>query len=171
LSIEGSDRRPNSRKGNQIDRSTLFNSTVQNPSHMNIRIISSCLVAAALCASASAALQSPKPISQAAPAYALDLRQSDVEGEVVVSFTITASGDVINPSIVSSTDRDLNHCTLAAVRKWKFAPAMQDGVAVSVKALQPVAFKIPELHADASARLLVSTGSSAVLAKNPASTY
>jgi TonB family protein len=138
---------------------------------MNIRIVSSCLVAAALSASASAAMQSPKPLSQVAPAYALDLRQSDVEGEVVVSFTITASGDVINPAIVSSTDRDLNHCTLAAVRKCKFAPAIKDGVAVSVKALQPVAFTIPELHADTSTRLLVSTGTAASQAKNSASTY
>ncbi len=138
---------------------------------MNIRIVSSCLVAATLSASASAALQNPKPVSQVAPAYALDLRQSDVEGEVVVSFTINASGDVINPAIVSTTDRDLDHSTLAAVRKWKFAPAMKDGVAISVKALQPIAFKIPELHADSSARLLVSTGTSVSQAKNPASTY
>jgi TonB family protein len=133
---------------------------------MNIRTISSCFIIAALSASASAAVQNPKPISQVAPAYALDLRQSDVEGEVVVSFTISASGNVINPAIVSSTDRDLNDCTLAAVRKWKFAPTMKDGVAVSVKALQPVAFKIPELHTDVSTRIVVSNGTPASQAKS-----
>jgi TonB family protein len=138
---------------------------------MNIRIISSSLIAAALVASASAAIQSPTPISQVAPAYALDLRQADVEGEVVVSFTITASGNVVNPAIVSSTDRDLNHCTLAAVRQWKFTPAKVDGVAVSVKAVQPIAFKIPELHTDSSTRLLVSTGTSGTQVKKSANAY
>ena len=40
--------------------------------------------------------------------------------------------------------------TLAAVRKWKFTPATKDGVAVDQKALQAVAYMIPELHPDAA---------------------
>jgi TonB family protein len=138
---------------------------------MNIRSISSCLIAAALSVSASAAVQNPKPVSQVAPAYSFDLRESGVEGEVVVAFTITAAGDVLNPVVVRSTERLLEKPTLAAVRKWKFAPATEGGVAVSVHAVQPVAFVIPELHADASARLLVSTSSPASQAKNSNSTY
>jgi TonB family protein len=93
--------------------------------------------------------------------YSLEQREAGVEGEVVVSFTVTASGKVINPVVVSSTNRSLNHSTIVAVRKWTFAPATDSGVAVSVQALQPVAFKIPELHEDASTRLLVSTGTPA----------
>jgi TonB family protein len=136
---------------------------------MNIRSISSCFIAAALCVSASAAVQTPKPVSQVSPAYAFYLREAGVEGEVVVSFTITASGDVINPVVVSTTDRALDRSTLAAVRKWKFTPAMKDGVAVSITAVQPVAFKIPELHSDSSTRLLVSTAAPASQARNSAS--
>jgi periplasmic protein TonB len=117
---------------------------------MNIRLMSACSLAAALSVSASnrlsAAVQNARPVSQVAPAYSHELRASDVEGEVVVSFTITTNGDVLNPVVVSSSDRHLEKPTLAAIRKWKFAPAMKDGVAVSVKALQPVAFRIPELH-------------------------
>jgi Gram-negative bacterial TonB protein C-terminal len=71
--------------------------------------------------------------------------------------------------VVSTTARALDHSTLAAVRKWKFTPAMKDGVAVSINAVQPVAFKIPELHSDSSTRLLVSTGTPASQAKNSAS--
>jgi TonB family protein len=136
---------------------------------MKIQSLATCLVAAALCVSASAAIQPPKAISQVSPAYSLDLREAGVEGEVVVSFTINASGNVVNPVVVSSTNRSLNHSTIVAVRKWTFAPAMQDGVAVSVNALLPVAFKIPELHSDASTRFIVSTGTPASKAKVSAS--
>jgi len=114
-------------------------------------------LAAALTVSASnsltAASQNPMPVSQAAPVYSHDLRASGVEGEVVVGFTITATGEVSHPVVVSSTNQLLDYPTLAAVRKWKFTPAMKDGVAVDVKAVQPVAFTIPELH-PASARLI-----------------
>jgi TonB family protein len=127
---------------------------------MNIRSICSCSALAALSVSAvsplCAALQNPKPLSQVAPAYAIDLRESGLEGEVVVSFTVTSTGEVRNPVVVSSTDRALEKPTLAAVRKWKFAPAMNDGVAVSVKVVQPVAYVIPELHDGSPARIVVS---------------
>jgi|HubBroStandDraft_1064217.scaffolds.fasta_scaffold424356_1 TonB family protein len=124
---------------------------------MNTRLMSLCSLAAALSVSASnslsAADQQAMPVSQVAPVYSHELRASDVEGEVVVAFTISSTGDVINPVVVSSTDHLLVYPTLAAVRKWKFTPAMKDGVAVSVRAVQPIAFKIPELHPD-SARLI-----------------
>jgi protein TonB len=127
---------------------------------MNIPSLSSCSIAAALTVSAlaplSAAAQNAKPILQVAPAYSLQLRESGVEGEVVVGFTISANGDVLNPVVVSSTDRALNKATLVAVRQWKFTPSMKDGVAVSVRAVQPIAFRIPELHSDFTARIVVS---------------
>lgn len=140
---------------------------------MNIRSISACSLAAALSVfavnPASAALQPAKPISMVAPAYSLDLRQSGVEGEVVVGFTITAAGEVLNPVVLNTTQRALDHATIAAVRKWKFAPAMDGGVAVSQKAVLPVEFRIPELHSDATARVIVSNSVPASQAKNSTS--
>ncbi len=130
---------------------------------MNIRTLSAYSLAATLTvfasSSLSAAIEPAKPISQVAPAYSSDLRVSGVEGEVVVSFTITTAGDVRNPVVVSSTDKLLESPTLAAVRKWKFAPATNNGVAISVKATQPVAFLIPELHSDV--RLVTSNSKAA----------
>jgi len=124
---------------------------------MNTRLMSLCSLAAALTVSASnslsAASQDPAPVSQVAPIYSYDLRRAGVEGEVVVGFTITANGEVSHPVVVSSTNQLLDYPTLAAVRKWKFTPAMKDGVAVDFKAVQPVAFAIPELH-PAAARLI-----------------
>jgi protein TonB len=100
--------------------------------------------------------------------YSHDLRASGVEGEVVVGFTITAAGEVINPVVVSSTDGHLDSPTLAAVKKWKFAPATKDGIAVSQKAVQAVAFVIPELHPDA-ARLITQNAHPASVPKTFAS--
>ena len=132
---------------------------------MNIRLMSACSLAAALSVSAltplSAAIVEAKPISQTAPAYSPELRASCVEGNVVISFTITAKGDVVNPVVVSSTDAHLNGAALEAVRKWKFAPATKDGVAIKVKAVQPVAFVIPELHSDRDAKLMVANSRTA----------
>jgi TonB family protein len=126
---------------------------------MNIRSMSACSLVAALSMAAlsplSAAVQEATPISQVAPVYSHELRASGVEGEVVVSFTISKTGQVLNPVVVSSTDRLLEKPTLAAVRKWTFTPAVKDGVIVSEKAILPVAFAMPELHA-ASARFVTS---------------
>jgi TonB family protein len=120
---------------------------------MNIRNLSAFSLVAALAVSAvsplSAALQEAVPVSQVAPAYAHELRLSQVEGKVVVNFTISKTGEVQNAIVVSSTDRLLENPTLAAVRQWKFSPAMKDGVAVSIKAVQTVSFTIPELHSGA----------------------
>ena len=123
--------------------------------------MSACSLAAALSVSVSSPLsaadfQEARPISQIAPAYSHDLRASCVEGDVVVSFTITPTGEVRNPALVSSTNRFLDKPTLAAVLKWKFTPAMKDGVAVSEKVVQPVAFRIPDIHPAATARLVAS---------------
>jgi protein TonB len=138
---------------------------------MNIRLLSACSLAAAFSMSAStplsAAIKGATPISQVAPAYSFDLRAADVEGEVVVGFTISKTGEVLNPSVVSTTNRDLDNAAVAAVRKWKFAPATNDGVAVSVKAVQPITFQIAELHSDNSVQLAVSKPASQV--KNAAS--
>lgn len=122
--------------------------------------MSACSLAAALSVSAltplSAAVIDATPVSQVAPAYSRDLRAACVEGKVLVSFTITAKGDVVDPVIVSSSDRHLSAAALQAVLKWKFAPAMKDGVAVKVKAIQSVAFVIPEIHSDRTAHLMVA---------------
>jgi TonB family protein len=142
---------------------------------MNIRSLSAGVLVAALSLSAltplSAAIQNAKPILQVVPSYSLELRKCGVEGEVVVGFTISATGEVQHPVVLSSTDRDLNRSTLTAVSKWRFAPAMDGGVAVSQKAVLPVAFKIPELHPAAASRIIVSDSKSASQAKNPASVY
>jgi protein TonB len=91
-----------------------------------------------------AADQPLRAVSQPKPEYSVFLRHADVEGRVVVSFTVTPSGDVADATVVSSTDRLLNAPTLDAVRTWKFVPATRDGLPVSTRVRQLVTFSIPD---------------------------
>jgi protein TonB len=113
----------------------------------------------------SASVQKPTPISQPAPAYSVDIRAAGIEGVVVVGFTISKSGDVVNPVVVSTTERALDKATIAAVKKWKFAPATDNGVPVSVSAVQTVAFTIAELHSGAAPRAVVSKPASSAASR------
>ena len=126
---------------------------------MNIRTLSACSLAAALSVSAlsplCAAVVDARPVNQIAPVYSHELRSEGKEGQVVVNFTISEKGDVINPVVASTTNAQFDSATLKAVRQWKFAPAMKDGGAVSVRASQTVAFTLPFEHEDAKARVVV----------------
>jgi periplasmic protein TonB len=86
----------------------------------------------------------PRAIARANPDYSYGLRHDGVEGRVVVSFTVTASGDVAGAAVVSSTQRRLEKPALEAIRKWKFMPAMKAGVPVSSRVIQPIAFTMAD---------------------------
>jgi protein TonB len=63
--------------------------------------------------------------------YPMRARQRGIEGWVVIQFTISAAGTVKDPVVVSSYPGPIfNRSALQAVRKWKYNPKIQDGVAV-----------------------------------------
>jgi protein TonB len=97
-----------------------------------------------------AADQGPTPVSQPAPNYAFDLRHDEIEGEVTVAYTVTAQGDVRNVAVVSSSYRAFERPTLAAIRHWKFNPAVKDGVPVSTRVRQAISFQLPCIHSEIS---------------------
>jgi protein TonB len=84
--------------------------------------------------------KNPQPIAREAPVYSHDLRHDDVEGQVVISFTVTPKGDVANASVVSSTQPRLVRPTLLALSKWKYLPATKDGVPVPSRVIETVCF-------------------------------
>ncbi|HEX2841019.1 TonB family protein [Hyphomicrobium sp.] len=68
----------------------------------------------------------PNPIYRASPAYPAGARSQKVEGYVVVSYSVSASGSVSNVSVVSASPPGIfNAATLAAVRQWRFKPSPQ----------------------------------------------
>lgn len=124
---------------------------------MKTRLILLYAVATALSLPASAtlfaAVDLPTPISQVSPKYAFDLRRDEIEGKVVVSYTITAQGDVANAAVVSSTEKAFERATLAAIKQWKFTPAKKDGVVVIARVLTTVNFVLPYLHDEGAAAI------------------
>lgn len=98
----------------------------------------SILAAAFLSVSASASDSIPSPKKTVAPQLRGALE--DITGEVHVVVDIDKYGFVTDAEIQSSSHAALNKTTLDAVHQWTFKPAIEDGVAVSSKALQPFYF-------------------------------
>jgi RNA polymerase sigma factor (sigma-70 family) len=80
----------------------------------------------------------PRPVAQVSPLYPWDLR--GIPGEAMVSFVITASGEVADVQ-----PEDANHPAFAisamdAVARWKFSPGQLAGAPVNVRVVQPMRF-------------------------------
>lgn len=64
------------------------------------------------------------------PAYPRELRDRGVQGVVKVTFTLDASGNVLNAYVVSSPDPKFNADCLATVRKARFPPGSPETLTV-----------------------------------------
>jgi protein TonB len=87
---------------------------------------------------------SPRTRFQVAPVYPFQAKSSGQNGEVMVEFVVDESGNVLNPRVVSSSDRAFEENTLRAVAKWKFEPGRRDGRTVRFRMSVPVVFKLGE---------------------------
>jgi TonB family protein len=62
-------------------------------------------------------------VSRVEPVIPLDLVDDRLNSaNVVVGFTVNADGEVVNPSVTSTSDPRLNRSVLRAVRSWRYAP-------------------------------------------------
>lgn len=69
----------------------------------------------------------PETIITFPPQYPEGCKSKGASGVVVVEFDITATGEVVNPKIISSADRCFNREVLKTISKWKFSPDIIDG--------------------------------------------
>ncbi len=71
------------------------------------------------------------PIVRVDPQYPIRAADRGIEGWVEVEFTISAAGTVKNPVVVASHPSSVfNRAAIRAIRKWKYSPKIEDGVAV-----------------------------------------
>ncbi len=71
------------------------------------------------------------PIVRVNPQYPPRAADRGIEGWVQVSFTISAAGTVKDPVVVAAEPGTVfNWAALRAIRKWKYSPKIEDGVAV-----------------------------------------
>ncbi len=73
----------------------------------------------------------PKSLVRVNPEYPASALSSGREGWVMLSFVISPTGDVVEPMIEQSSGGEpFERAALAAIARWKYAPATQDGVPV-----------------------------------------
>jgi protein TonB len=88
--------------------------------------------------------QAPKLFVAAAPEYPPSLESANLKGQVMVAFRIGPNGAVYNPVVKSATDPAFGDAALAAVRVWRFLPAVKDDAAVGIDVVVPVVFDQPK---------------------------
>jgi protein TonB len=87
----------------------------------------------------------PSPLARVQPDYPAAALRAREEGTVLVRADVDAQGNPTNVGIAKrSGSRDLDRAAMAAVRKWKFEPAMKDGKAVASTVQVPVDFTLEE---------------------------
>jgi|EndMetStandDraft_4_1072995.scaffolds.fasta_scaffold587877_1 protein TonB len=82
----------------------------------------------------------PVPVRTVAPDYPDELRRDGVSGIVMVKCTIDVQGNVVDPEVEKSSNGAFDKPALAALKKWKFKPAKQDGAPVAIKVSIPIKF-------------------------------
>ena len=70
------------------------------------------------------------PLVRVPPQYPIRAAQRGIEGWVTIEFTISKNGTVKNPVVVDSSSAMFHRSALRAIRKWKYNPKIEDGVAV-----------------------------------------
>ncbi|MDX1570705.1 MAG: energy transducer TonB [Xanthomonadales bacterium] len=85
------------------------------------------------------------PLVRIQPMYPRQAALRGIEGHVVVAFTVTETGAVIDPIVVSADPpRIFDRAAMAAVLKWKFRPPEMNGKTVSKQATQRLEFRLAD---------------------------
>lgn len=85
----------------------------------------------------------PRPIQQSAMEYPARARTQGLEGYVVLSLLISASGEIEKVQVLEATPAGVfEDAALAGIRDWRFEPAQYQGRSVKVWARQRIRFDL-----------------------------
>lgn len=87
-------------------------------------------------------VSAPKETYSPAPEYSEAARNAKIQGSVVLSLVVDAQGNPKDIQVVRPLGMGLDEKALEKVRTWKFAPGMRNGVAVPVRVLLEVTFRL-----------------------------
>ncbi len=94
------------------------------------------------CASTS---RPPELVSAGGVVYPAEAKDKKVEGYVRVAYDVSADGSVTNVRVVDSDPPGVfDEAAVAAVRGWRFHPAISDGKPVVKELVSRVNFKLGE---------------------------
>jgi protein TonB len=84
-----------------------------------------------------------RPIEQPAPPYPGAARRQGIEGDVILRLSVDEAGKLISVAVAQgSGHRALDEAAIAAVKLWRFEPAVADGRPVAAIAELPVRFRL-----------------------------
>jgi protein TonB len=76
--------------------------------------------------------------------YPVASQRLQEEGTTILSFTITADGEVANPTVATSSGHDrLDQAALECVAGWHYKAAVQNGQPVAVQWKSQIVWKLP----------------------------
>lgn len=81
----------------------------------------------------------PEALERVPPVYSAEMREKRLEGTVVVQALVGRQGEVVDVKVTKSIP-GLDDAAVAAVRRWKFKPALSEGKPVAVWVAVPVKF-------------------------------
>ena len=79
------------------------------------------------------------------PDYPDAAKKSKREGNVTVDFVVELDGSVSRAEVSDSTEEVFNEAALAAVRRWRFSPALENGRPVVSGMTVPIEFRLVQL--------------------------
>lgn len=87
--------------------------------------------------------QRPKPLFRIEPKYPLDKARKSQEGYAVIGFTLSDFGTVIGTEVLeSSGGKSFEKSSLAALKKWRYAPKFEEGRPVETYTTVRLDFKM-----------------------------
>jgi periplasmic protein TonB len=85
-------------------------------------------------APAAQATYDARPLYRQKPSYPLAARRNQIEGYVLVRYTVTRAGDVTSVGVVSASPNGVfEAAALEAVRRWRYPPQPVDRVALQTR--------------------------------------
>ena len=87
------------------------------------------------------------PIVKVAPVYPETALAAELEGYVVVGYTITETGTVADPVVIESSSAVFENAAVESVQKYKYTPRVLEGRPVAVPGVRVrVLFRLPVEH-------------------------
>ena len=83
------------------------------------------------------------PLVRIPPEYPMGARAKEIEGYVIVRFTVTETGAVADPEVLRSVPPGVfDRAARRAVLRWKYQPQLQDGKPISVRSYTRLTFNM-----------------------------
>ncbi|MDX2187083.1 MAG: energy transducer TonB [Opitutaceae bacterium] len=86
--------------------------------------------------------EAPQIVTKVNPLYPRDLKRARVQGEVVLGFVVSPSGEVQQLEVLSSTHPGFERAALASIARWRFEPGLVHGTPVATRMEQAISFTL-----------------------------